>query len=183
MQERRRYFRINETVGIAYHFLTGEENSPPTSGKAPDALELVAAQDREIERLMIELSHESPTVARLIALFNQKLERIVNHLTLESELLGRIAHRIKEANISACGIAFDNDEPVELGARLSLELTLYPSEQHVTCHGIVVDCQTTDEGSWYLRIDFYSMSEQTQETLIKHIVQCQSAQLKKERGH
>ena len=182
-KERRRYFRIDETVGIAYHVVEGDvSQNDKVSKQAPDILDLVSKQDRQIEKLLVEISEENPKVAELVTVFNQKLERIVSQMVMESHLVGRIAHKIREANISACGIAFDNDEEVSLGARLRLELTLYPSEEHVIMGGIVVACdKIRGKNKWYWRIDFYDMSDSVQERLIQHIVQCQSQQLKAKR--
>lgn len=181
-QERRRYFRINETVGIAYQTIDVNGHDG-LGGKVPDVMQLVAKQDRKIERLLREVADEHPKIAELVSVFNQKLERIVNHIVLESDLVERIAQRIKEANLSACGMAFSNDEAVEVGARLKLELTLYPSEYKLSTAGIVVACdKQSDSSEWYWRIDFFDMADHAQEALIQHIVKSQSQQIKNFRG-
>ncbi len=179
--ERRRYFRIDDSIGISYRVLEGGE-SEPAGVQAADIMNLVTKQDEKIEKLLLEVGEENPKVAELVTVFNQKLERIVSHLAMESELVGRIAQRVREANISACGMAFHNDEPIAQGARLKLELTLFPSDKTLVLQGIVVDCEKVG-GEWYLRLDFYDLSEAMQENLIQHIVQSQSQQLKKLRGN
>lgn len=179
--ERRRYFRINDTVGISYHVLEGDDLHNSPAEHAPDILELVSKQDRQIEKLLLEIADENPKVAELVTVFNQKLERVVSQLVMESRLVGRIAHRVREANLSACGVAFHNDEPIAEGARLKMELTLYPMEKSLIMHGMVVGC-TEDGDSWYWRIDFYSMNEAMQEALIQHVVKSQSQQLKNIKG-
>lgn len=182
--ERRRYFRINETIGISYQVIEGDNSDIVMQKSNINVLELVSKHDEQIERLLIELAGEHPKVVELVTVFNQKLERVVNQLVLESHIVSRIAHRVKAANISACGIAFENDEDVVAGAKLKMELTLFPSEKKIVVNGIVVGCDPVgDKKSWYWRIDFYSMAEQSQEILIQHIVQCQSQQLKKMRGN
>ena len=183
MKERRRYFRIDETIGITYHVVDGDHQEEQHIKPMPDALSLVSQHDEKIQQLMSEVARENPKVAQLVALFNQKLERIVNHFMLDSQLVGRIARRVKEANISACGIAFENDEEINAGARLNLELTIFPSEKKILAKGIVVSCKPSIPNSWYWRIDFYGMSDQSQELLIQHIVKSQGTQLKKMRGN
>ncbi len=176
--ERRRYFRIDETVGISYHVLDGDEKANAEISAAPDVMSLVSEQDQHIERLLLEIADDHPAVAQLVTIFNQKLERIVSQMMLESHLVGRIAHKVKEANISACGIGFLNDEPVSAGARLKMELSLFPTEKKLITNGIVVACDDQEEGQWYWRIDFYGMSPKNQEALIQHVVKCQSMQIK-----
>lgn len=175
--ERRRYFRINETIGISYHVVEGDETELPRSAGS-DVLALVSKQDQKIEKLLLEIADSHPKVAELVTVFNQKLERIVNQLVIESNLVGRIAHRVREANISACGVAFENDEPVSEGARLKMELTLYPSDKKLVVNGIVIGCDLQENDQWYWRIDFYGMSDRIQEALIQHVVKCQGQQLK-----
>ncbi|WP_086929791.1 PilZ domain-containing protein [Agarilytica rhodophyticola] len=182
--ERRRYFRINETIGISYQVLEGDNHDIGFQKGNASVLELVSKHDQQIERLLVELADEHPKIVELITVFNQKLERVVNQLVLENQVISRIAHRVKAANISACGIAFENDEQITKGAKLKMELTLFPSEKKIVVNGIIVGCEPiSDKKSWYWRIDFYSMGEQAQELLIQHIVQCQSQQLKKMRGN
>ncbi|PCK03430.1 MAG: PilZ domain-containing protein [Alteromonadaceae bacterium] len=183
-KERRRYFRIDETIGISYEILNYEDATASTKKHyAPDVLDMVSSQDKQIQQLLLEVSTESPKVAKLVALFNQKLERVVNQLLLETNLTEKIARKVKEANVSACGIAFENDEGIPSGSRLSLELTFYPDEFSVQTRALVVSCEPSrTKNRWYWRIDFLDMSHNTQEMLIQHIVQSQSAQLRKRRG-
>ena len=174
--ERRRYFRINESVGISYQIL--DEEMGAAKKDTPDFLALISKQDKEIEKLILEVADESPKVSKLVALFNQKLERIVRHIAMETSLVDRIAHKVREANISACGIAFVADDYVMEGTRVRMDLTLYPEEIEVQTLGFVVGCDATeDQGKYYWRVDFYGMGERSQEKLIQHIVQSQSQQL------
>ena len=174
--ERRRFFRINETVGISWQLLDGREG--PIQSDPTDILSLVSEQDQRIEHLLIELEDSHPKVSELISLFNQKLERVVGQMIMDNSLVNRMAHRAKEANISACGIAFIHDDSIAEGANLRIELTLFPTQRRVVTDGRVVACNKSDDGKhFYWRIDFYAMSKTDQETLIQHIGRSQSQQL------
>lgn len=178
-EERRRYFRITETVGLSYTILD-EFGPTDAAGDVPasDILAHLTEQDKKIEMALLEVEKESPKVAELVSLFNQKLERIVNLLTMEGRLLDQIAMRIREVNISACGIAFTNEEHISEGRPLRLELTLYPEEKKIVSDGRVVSCDPAPDGRhFYMRVDFYAMSKTAQEELIQHIVKTQSSQL------
>ena len=180
--ERRRYFRINEMVGIAYE-VADSAARPGSSDKtyAPDLLELASQQDLRIDALLKDVGAEHPKVAELMSLMNQKLERLTSYLNVEAPLLKRIASKVREANLSACGIAFSNHESFPRGTRLHLELTLYPTKDTVTTDGIVVACDEQEDGGAYCRVDFIGMKDRTQERLIQYIVQSQSAQLVSQR--
>ena len=178
-QEKRRFFRINETIGLRYKLL--DKTSDPVDDAAADVLELVSQQDEKIEKLLLELNDESPKVAELIRVFNQKLERIVGQLVMDSHLVGRIASRVREVNISACGIGFVCDDQVADGSRLELELELFPDNNIIKTKGLLVACDRTESG-YFWRVDFYDMRQASQEALIQHIVRRQSAQLKSNRS-
>ncbi|SMF01174.1 PilZ domain-containing protein [Alteromonadaceae bacterium Bs31] len=182
-EERRRYFRINETMGIGYealdhtHVQHSEHTADPRARMA-DILDVVEEQDERIEHLLVELEDDHPKVVELISLFNQKLERVVRHLLVDSQLINRIARKMKEVNISACGIAFMSDEAIAVGTNLHLELALYPGNKTIETPARVVSCDQEEEGGYYWRLDYFGMAKGDQEALIQHIVRSQSIQLK-----
>lgn len=180
-KERRRYFRINETLGISYQMLgSSGDDRASTGAPAANLLDMVAEQDARMEKLLVEVAQTQPKVAELVAAFNQKLERIVSQLAVENRLMDRIAEKVREANISACGIAFNNEESIAVDTRLRLELSLYPGDVKLNVLGRVVGCDaSSDRSGYYWRIEFYGMNEQIQEQLIQHIVKRQSVQLKR----
>lgn len=172
--EKRRFFRINETIGLSYEVL--DKGGTPSENTV-DVLDLMSEQDEKIEQLLIEVEPESPKVVELIRAMNQKLERIVGQVAVESRMVDKLANKVKEVNISACGIGFVCDESVPVGSQLNLDLQLFPSNKAIKSSGIVVGCEPLGSG-FYWRIDFYGMTQGTQELLIQHIVQRQGAQLK-----
>ena len=176
--ERRRYFRINDTVGVAYE-LINSNSAALKQRKVPNVLEQVAQHDKQLQSLLVEVKQTHPQIAALVSVFNQKFERVVTQLMVDSQLVSRIAEKVREVNISACGIAFQDDEFVEKNTAMRLEITLYPSNQKVETEGRVVGCEPVGNGEgYYLRIDFYAMTDAHQECLIQHIVRAQSNQIK-----
>lgn len=178
-EEKRRYFRINETIGLTYEVLDHKREMAKPD-RSTDIWDLMSEQDQKIQKLLIEVEEESPVVAALVAAFNQKLERVVHQLIMESRLLDKVASRVKEVSISACGLGFVADSCIEKGARLRLELQLFPSGAKIHTHGRVVACDAI-KNAYYWRVEFFDMRQSEQERLIQHIVQRQSAQLKENR--
>ncbi|MDZ7922915.1 MAG: PilZ domain-containing protein [Marinagarivorans sp.] len=175
MVERRRYFRINDTVKLSYRQLDKRGNSLESS----DHQDLIAEQDRRMEVLISELKTEHPKMIELIALLNQKLERLSPFEKHENTVL---AYRAREVNMSACGLAFSEDDAVAIGSQLMLYLIL-ANGQKMILKGLVIGCQLerdqapneNDRYNW--RVDFINLTEKDQELLIQNIVQRQSAQL------
>lgn len=176
-KEKRRYFRINETVGLTYERLGPSAQGRDVSEAKPDIWDLMSDQDELIEGLLSEVGEEAPKVAELVRAINQKLERIVNQVVLESKLTSRLANRVREVNLSACGAGFLSDEKADAGTPLQLEFQLFPGSKKVRTKARVVACEELNEG-FYWRVDFFDITPAVQEVLIQHIVQRQSAQLK-----
>lgn len=169
-KEKRRYFRINEKVGFTYEWLDASENEEESTTNEED-------DDRKILRLIGELATESPVIAELIAALNAKLDRTIQRITLDSETLTQVVSRIREINISACGLGFIHDQSAQIGRHMRCELELFPGEKTIVTRGVLVACDVV-AGGYYWRVDFYGMSHTSQERLIQHIVQRQGAQLK-----
>ncbi len=176
-KERRRYFRIDDTVGLSYQALDVDDEHEADSPAGLDVLGLMADQDEKIQSLLKEVALESPSTAALVRALNQKLERIVSLLVADSQLVDRLAYRFKQVSISACGMAFVHEVDVPVGTHLSLELELAPKKCVIRTKGVVVAVDPVDDG-FYWRINFYDIPQVQQEQLIQHIVQRQSALLK-----
>ncbi len=173
-EEKRRYFRINDRVGLTYEWLDGQEETDES------AVEEGEDENNEILRLIGELAQESPKVAELATALNNKLDRTIRRLALEGETLTRVVGRIREVNISACGLGFVNDQPAQPGRHMRCWLELSSGEKAVVTRGVLVACDVV-AGGYYWRVEFYGMSHINQERLIQHVVQRQSAQLKNRR--
>lgn len=141
-----------------------------------DVLDLMTEQDEKIERLLLSVADKDPEVAALVRALNQKLERVMGLLAAESRTIERLARRVREVNLSACGIGFLSETDIPVGARLALELELSADKLPIQTHGMVVAVEPHQQG-FYWRIDFYGMAPEPQERLIQHIVQRQSTQL------
>lgn len=183
-EERRRYFRITDMIGIAYEVMSadgqdGQHDTLGQQGQIANLLDDIEAIDTEILLELEHLAGANPAVTRLIRLFNQKLERVINHVLVDNQLVTRLAQRLKEVSISACGMAFPSEDAAEVGTTLHMELTLYPSKETLQTQARVVACDSgADHGSFYWRVDFFNMRKDHQEVLIQHIVRAQSRQLK-----
>lgn len=178
-EERRRYFRISDTIGLSFQIINADGRGTADNLR-PNAVNLISENDEAIESLINAIADENPKISKLAALLNQKLERVASLLALESDMLDRIAHRVQDVNISACGIAFGHDERMTIGAQVRMDITLFPSRQKMATEGVIVGCEQASKsrGEFYCRVDFIGMSAATQEKLIQHIVQNQNASLK-----
>lgn len=182
--DRRRFFRINDNVGVNYRQLDEEELNQhiETLSNPGDTMSLIADCNKQIETLLSQLVIKEPLIGELMGVLNKKVNCVIQQLELETRLTQSLAHKIQEVNISACGMALTTEESLESGMALDLELMLLPGRYLLHCHGVVVDATASNCGKgFHTRVNFSGMSSEDQELLIQHIVKRQGALLKAQR--
>lgn len=191
-KERRRYFRIDDTVLIHYEVLTSK-------GLAQKEVELkrinlrmpkqLGDTEKELQLLITKLRIQNPVFADAIELLNVKFN-ILKQLQPERFVRGDgLEESAKEVSISACGIAFESQTFLEVDRMVYLDITLLPTDTHIMTLAKVVACEPlTDakaDNSWSLRLDYYNMPLGDEEVLVQHIVKRQgrliSAQRERQR--
>jgi hypothetical protein len=176
--DRRRYFRISENMGLAFRIVADEQRvaTREVSDQPVNIYEILTGYDATITRLLEQLRPREPVVTELVACLNKKINCVINQLEMESRMIEQFAHKIYEVNISACGLAFQVEEAISKGTQVLLDLILFPESHRISTRAVVVAC----EGG-YLRMDFVDMSTPDQEVLIQHIVKRQGDLLRSAR--
>ena len=181
---RRRFFRIVDALGVAYRVVNGqqarlgEQSAMPESGFI-NTQQLVQGYDSIIKDSLVSLQARDPSAAMAIDQLNKKVDTLLRMLELDNLLVQYPSHHVEQASISASGIAFPAEEKIPLQSTLALDLILRPSSQHIKAIGRVVACDSLREMSqYYLRVEFIEISEPDRERLIQHIVQRQGALLR-----
>lgn len=188
-QERRRYFRIDDSMGISYRLLGAEEAKAfaQEAKEHGNNFDFAANFDNRIQTLLDACRVQSPLAAELVDLMNKKLNFVIRQMDIDSELMHKIAYNLRQVNVSACGLAFANTEVLAKGQMLQLDIILQPSELHVVALAEVVDCSPISEEDavadecCFVRLNFTNISNNDEELLIQHIVKRQSTLLKQRR--
>lgn len=180
--DRRRYFRIDDLVGLSYEVL--DIGSPDGGARQADqvqitAVDLLRSIDLELTEALNTLWQTSPTAANAIGLLNKKVDILSAEMDLDYGRIKGIAAPTQQVNLSACGMAFRTLERFDVGQVLALTLVLKPANTLIKLNGRVVGCDWLDEEmgrAYLLRVDFDRVSLSIEEQLIQHIVRRQSAQ-------
>ncbi|GGY47356.1 hypothetical protein GCM10011297_20120 [Bacterioplanes sanyensis] len=180
MEERRRYFRLDDEVILDFQVLSRDEVSELVHHTNQVKSELQQIE-QEIGTLIYQIKSHSPQVSRLADLLNQKLNLLAlgagqsnkQRSLSQSEARTRI-------NLSACGMAFNTAEPLERDHHLLLNMQLKPSNANLELSGRVVDIESSDEDErpYRVRVDFEGLTEAEQEIIIQHLFQLQNRNLK-----
>lgn len=183
--EKRRYFRIEDTIGVKFERVTDaqalqrqEEMRRPGYYSA-NRIQIV---ERELQLLIDKMRIQQPGLAKAMELLNTKISILKDEFISEPLHESRFGH-IKTVSLSACGVSFEHDARIHEGEKVDMDLTLLPTDLHIYTLGEVVGCvESEDElGSWMLRMDFYGMSANDEELLVQHIVKRQGQLLSNQR--
>ena len=188
-QERRHYFRIDDSMGVSYRCIGSEEAGAlaKQSQKHNGAFDFSANFDNRIQTLLDTCKIQAPIAAELIDLVNKKLNFVIAQMDVDSGFMRQIGFSPKSVNVSACGMAFANEEALEKGQLLQLDIMLQPSDLHLTVIAQVIDCVALDQDQvvgdlcCFVRLGFTEINSNDQELLIQHIVKRQSEMLKQRR--
>jgi hypothetical protein len=186
IEERRRYFRIDDSMGISYELLGNEEAKvfARQSNEHGGNFDYASHFDNRIQTLLESCKLQTPIAAELLDLLNKKLNFVIQQMDVDAELMHKVAYTLRQVNVSACGIAFANEEMLNQGQLLKLDIMLQPTELHVVAMAEVVDCtaitsEEIDGGNHcFVRLNFTEINTNDQELLIQHMVKKQSEQLK-----
>ncbi len=186
-QERRQFYRINDKVSLSYRLVQEtaiEQEIASTSRRQRQLSELrnaVHALDARFEAINIKLAQDNPLVAEALNLFHRKI-------ALHESMLGiddyddKVFSQAKEINLSASGIAFKAETPLNKGTYLKMELVTYPEHHYIPVFGRVVkysQIQDDSAGGHYVSVEFQGISNEDEERIVNHIFKLQTQEIKR----
>lgn len=181
--DRRRYFRIDDLVGLRYQLADLQETDTTSkeAGKVQiTSINLLKSIDRELTAALNVLWQSNPMAANAIGLLNKKMDILAAEMEMDYDKLQVIDAHSKQVNLSACGMAFECQERFDIGQLLALTIVLKPANTPVHLRGRIVGCDWLDGHNvrtYLLRVDFDHVELAVEEQLIQHIVRRQSSQI------
>lgn len=176
-QERRDYFRINDTIGLSYSVIDGskEKSAKGTDGKKIELESVLTEIDAKFNQAANTVWQENPAVAKALGLLNRKISILAARVPQGPDSEAP-PHQELLANISGCGMAFHCVDPLTEGTRLNVSVVIKPSHIDVNFTATVIACKPSPEshaGNYLMRIEIDAESHSAKEQLIQHVVQKQ----------
>ncbi|KZZ59486.1 hypothetical protein A3762_00450 [Oleiphilus sp. HI0125] len=193
--ERRRYFRVDDHIGLRLMLVTDTDVEHLDSGSVQTPEQRLIKVNSAINRHLARLKRKDESLATLLGLLNHKIDLIAADVdTGKPKVDDKHAHTYMmcEANVSACGLAFPYHTDFSKAQMLSLHIKLFPSEEVVEALAMVVGCERRDAFSaelsdyekqqlkdrpYWVRVNFEEISEVEQELLAQHVIQKQASKL------
>lgn len=183
VRERRNFFRINDKVLLTYRLLD-EETYQGLKNKASNnkvnSFNLkahFAALDQSMRPVMSRLRQQSGDLALCISAMDQKLEMLAEVLFQTDNDVENLPSQ--EVNLSAGGICFQAQKPVQPESILQLRMLLMPSGVGIEAYARVVYCQRVKKqevGRFPYKVgaEFRHMREEDKDLIIRHVL-CKEA--------
>ena len=190
IDEKRRYYRLRDSVALKYRILTDEELAR-TLGRMeigqPDLLSLAssfAAASGNMQRSFERFRHRSPDIASYLDGLNAKLDQLIQLLVAnEGEFGDEPTH---DVILSGSGVSIHSAIPIPVGAKLEIKLLMFPSYSCVLAFGKVVRCVMNTNGSqvgqtFDVAVDFTHIRESDRDLIVRHVNQKQTLELRNSR--
>ncbi len=184
-EDRRRFFRINDEVNLSYK-IVDEQKIYAASQVTDDLLSncsLVTALDvldQESRLIMHRIEKIEPEIAEYLKMLDTKISLLVQAILQQGNDISD--SNMRNANISASGIAFECEGTVKEGAFVEINLLLTSCLAMIVIYGKVIYCNENTESenskSYQVGVDYINLKEQDREVLIKHVVKRQMQQIR-----
>lgn len=179
-QERREYFRIEDTAAVEYVAVT---EADMRAKEADDFFSLTQSFqllsrlqeiDHEANKLLHGLRDTQRELVGYLKLVNKKTDLLAVAVL---QLSGEVQHRPQQISLSAGGMSFATQEEFAKGELLALRFQLVNDALLICCFGRIVYCGANENGHGpvTVAVEFQQMSDPAQTLLARHIMRCQQA--------
>ncbi len=172
--ERRRYFRIEDTVSLHVTQVSPDELESRLDDfwNNHHQFSIRNEYNHQLEEHLADfhaIENKMPELARYLSVLQNQIDLITEKLIPEQY---QFSDPAQDVNLSAQGISYYSDATAELGDMLELNLKLQPSGQQLVTFARVISIEehdNTEQGKFGISLDFEHMHEADQEILIKHV--------------
>jgi len=178
--ERRDFYRINDTVGLSYEQCSEFElpSKEEFANQSPDEFQLInhlSRLDLDNSSLLHSIQDDSPDIARYFKLINSKIEAIAKQI-VSVGLTDEVTPT--EVTLSAGGLSFVSTEQYQLGNLIKTRMILYPSNSVISSYGVVVRSVASEQG-FDTAVEYRLINESDRDALVRHVLHLQSNSLRK----
>ncbi|MEQ1636779.1 MAG: PilZ domain-containing protein [Methylococcales bacterium] len=185
-EDRRRFFRIDDDINLYYTVIDAKlvDDTSNFKQKALGSCSLSRALDRltqESNTILRKIEAKEPEVADYLNVLNNKVDLIVQALMFQG--IDFLEQKTRNVNLSASGLAFDNEEALKIDEYLEITMVLSSLVAVIVLHAKVVYCKQNTENllgkqSFLIGVEYVNIQEQDRETLIQYVVRRQMQQIR-----
>lgn len=182
--DRRRYFRIEDQVILAWDALTplekdkGLERFERGEIHYPDNAGLFLSLEADLLDQIQAIYAKQPEIAKALELLNRKINLFARTMPMNDSVNTLLDEKAQSVSLSASGLSFTANEKAEPGQDIQLEIVLLPEKVYILCYAVVVDCsalaaseqEANNMHHYRLNVDFSTIRDEDIERLVQHIM-------------
>ena len=186
MNERRSYFRIDETIALEFKKvdeLTANTAVPELQYPKTASLQLfneLRKIDQDNSHLFYQIKDTNRALGEYLHNLNRKIDLISQQLMADYKPLPP-SKTIRQVNLSEGGIAFGSSEPVNQDDFIVIRLVFLPSNAGMVIFAKVVRAEATPKGEYQLAARFHRINDAQQQLIGQHIMRSQMAEKRKKK--
>ena len=184
--EKRRFFRIDDTINLSYQLIDEETvkaglkamthamSSEHSLGATLDVL------SQESLHIMQRLEKQNDPLLELYKILDAKINAVAQAMMFNGSNIN--VQKCQDVNLSASGVAFFQEDAINIGQYLAIEMYLPSTLAVIMVYGQVIKCERLESEHYAIAVDFTEIRPDDQELLIKHVVRKQWQQLQEKRA-
>lgn len=184
--ERRQYYRIDDSAIFSYHVLKKDSNqdqqhSVENVSAAFEMIELFGQMNQQMSVALGRISDHSSDIATYLKGLDNKIE-LLAQMYLFKDNQTDIEPR-RQINLGAGGLAFGSDEKLKQGTLIAMDMILSTDLLCLHLTGRVIQISNEENGDFPYRISvgFVEITVNEVDQIIKHIMRLQAEQLRAKR--
>ncbi len=187
-EDRRRFFRIDDEVNLNFK-IVDEQTVLTASEVTSDILSSCSfvtgldILDQEARIVMQLIEKSNPEIAEYLKILDTKISLVAQETMRQGHEISD--NHIRNANISASGVAFESTSEVKVGEFLEIKLLLTSCFAVIVIYGKVIYCnESTDKDEsmpFQIGLDYINLKEHDREVLVKHVVKRQMQQIREQK--
>jgi len=171
-QDRRRFFRIEDTVGLKLLPIDNKQRDEKLDKFWNDQHQFALRNEfnYQLDQHQADLQiikNKMPELGRYLGVLQQQIDLLTERLVNDSDDFIEFE---TPANISAQGISFNSELDFKKQDMVEIHIQLIPSHQKIVSLATVIEYLTKPKNKEYnLSLDFTHIHEADRELLVKHI--------------
>jgi len=176
-EERREYYRIEDSVALEINLLSGpgavDEHAHRGTSALFDLLSELHVSEFESQHLLRQLDERDRTLNSFLKALSKRIDLLGQ--VVAQTVLGKLG-KPQKVIMSEGGLQFETPQPFHAGDLLSIKMVLMPQASGMMLRARVTSCQALTIGDFEVGTEFIDLPDAQRQLLARHILQRQAQQ-------